>query len=166
MIILGIDPGTADMGWGVVEKTQSPKSKTQNNVRYVDHGVIQTTPDESRGKRLFFLKEEIIRLIKEYGVEEVGAEKIFFNINKKTAISVSQALGAVHIAAAEVDIPVFEYNALEAKLLITGYGRSGKKVVQEEIRKRLGMEKHPTPVHAADALAIAICHIEKNGIKS
>lgn len=162
MIILGIDPGTAEMGWGVIE-SQKSKIKNRNvGVKYVGHGVIKTPSTDSQGDRLSSLKEEIVRLVGEYKVGEVAAEKIFFNINKKTAISVSQALGVVHLAAAEVSVPIYEYNALEAKRLLTGYGRADKKVVQIEVKKRLRLKKHPTPVHASDALAIALCHVCKN----
>lgn len=173
MIVLGIDPGTAKMGWGIVRKVsakggsafggKSSKSKVQSpGAQYVAHGLIKTPSADSRGRRLSCLRCEVERLLKEHEVAEVAVEKIFFNINKKTAISVSQALGIVHLAAADMGIPVFEYNALAVKRLLTGYGRADKKVVQLEIKKRLRLKKHPTPVHAADALAVALCHILKN----
>jgi crossover junction endodeoxyribonuclease RuvC len=156
MVILGIDPGTAKMGWGILRNSGSGKRR---KIHYVSHGVIETPSTHSRGRRLSSLRREVASLIKKYQVEEVAAEKIFFNINKKTAIKVSQALGVVHLAAAEKKIPITEYNALRAKLLLTGHGRADKKVVQKEVKKRLGLKKPPTPVHAADALAIALCHL-------
>jgi crossover junction endodeoxyribonuclease RuvC len=157
MVILGIDPGMAQMGWGVVQQT-----KSNPLVKHIDHGLIQTSPNDTTGKRLSFLKRDVIQLLKIHEVDEVVAEKIFFNVNKRSAISVGQALGVVHLAAAEADLPVYEYNALEAKLLIAGHGRADKKVVQKAIKKELRLKKNPTPVHAADALAIALCHILKN----
>jgi crossover junction endodeoxyribonuclease RuvC len=167
MITLGIDPGIAQMGWGIIEQTAGrklkAKGKGENSIKHVDHGLLQTPSTDPQGVRLAFLKQEIERLIKEFAVGEVTVEKIFFNINKKTAISVSQSLGIVHLAAAESDIPVYEYNALEAKRLVTGYGRADKKDIQKEIKKRLRLKKKPTPVHAADALAIAFCHLIRNG---
>lgn len=168
MIVLGIDPGTAKMGWGVVEKKKrkgrNKKRRSQSSkvsIRYVAHGMLKTPSSESKGKRLASLKREVGQLLREYQVDEIAAEKVFFNINKKSAISVSQALGTVHLVAAELNVPIYEYNALEAKLLIAGHGRADKKFVQKEIKKRLRLKKHPTPVHAADALAVACCHILK-----
>lgn len=169
MVILGIDPGTAKMGWGIVKKQQiKGKDKKKHSrgskvsIKHIDHGMIKTPSTDPKGKRLASLKQGVGQLLKEYKVDEVVAEKIFFNINKKSAISVSQALGVVHLAAAELNIPVYEYNALEAKRLITGYGRADKKVVQKELKKKLRLKKHPTPVHVADALAVAYCHILKD----
>lgn len=172
MIVLGIDPGTAKMGWGIIKHQKSKSSakggstsggKKQNlGIKHIGHGLIKTPSSETVGRRLTTLKQEVGQLLREHEVDEVAVEKIFFNINKKSAIRVAQALGVVHLAASELDIPVYEYNALEAKLLIAGHGRADKKVVQLEMKKRLRLKKHPTPVHAADALAVALCHILKN----
>lgn len=162
MIILGIDPGTAQMGWGIVEN-RKPRGKTKNAVKHINHGLIKTSSDRSTGERLSSLKQEVVRLVKEYGVGEIVAERIFFNINKKSAINVSQALGVVHMAANDFNIPIYEYNALEAKRVIAGYGRADKKDIQKEMKKRLRLKKNPTPVHAADALAVALCHLIRNG---
>lgn len=168
MIVLGIDPGTAQMGWGIVQLTanskqrtagRKPKAVSRKLIKYIDHGMIKTPSTDSRGKRLSCLRCEVEKLLREYEVDEVVVEKIFFNINKRSAISVGQALGIVHLAAAELEIPVYEYNALEVKLFIAGHGRADKKVVQKEMKKRLRLKKHPTPVHASDALATALCHI-------
>ncbi|PJC22478.1 crossover junction endodeoxyribonuclease RuvC [candidate division WWE3 bacterium CG_4_9_14_0_2_um_filter_48_10] len=164
MIILGIDPGTAKMGWGIIQYQKSqPKAgpPRAEKIKHLGHGLIKTPSSDSIGKRLAVLKEEVEHLLKEHKVDEVVVEKIFFNINKRSAISVGQALGIVHLAAAEFDIPVYEYNSLEVKLLLAGYGRADKKVVQKEMKRRLRLKKHPTPVHAADALAAAFCHILK-----
>lgn len=176
MIVLGIDPGTAKMGWGIIKKQKTNLSarakrgegcrsrKGKISIKYIDHGTIKTPSADPKGRRLVSIKQKVDHLIREYEIDEIAAEKIFFNINKRSAISVSQALGIVHLVAAEQDIPVYEYNALEVKLLLAGYGRADKKIVQTKIKRRLRLKKHPTPVHAADALAVALCHIlKRNG---
>ncbi len=166
MIVLGIDPGTAMMGWGIVKEGGRKKGEKRTPrkppILHVEHGIIRTKPDDPKGERLTILKGKVGRLLREYKVDAVVAEKIFFNINKRSAISVSQALGIVHLAASEVNLPVYEYNALEVKLSIAGYGRADKKTVQKLMQKKLGMKKHPTPFHAADALAVAYYHLLKN----
>lgn len=161
MIILGIDPGTADMGWGIVERQKATSKKQMAGVKHVDHGVIQTSPDEPLSKRLVVIKREVEDLVDRHSVDEIVIERVVFNVNKKSAISVAQSYGVVMLLAGERDLPVYEYNALEAKLHLTGYGRADKKVVQLAIKKQLKLKEHPTPVHAADALAIALCHIIK-----
>lgn len=155
MIILGIDPGTAEMGWGIVEQDKRLEA------RYVDHGVIKTSPEEPLSKRLVIIKRSVEDLVDNHQVDEIVIERVVFNVNKKSAISVAQSYGVVLLLAGERDLPVFEYNALEAKLHLTGYGRSDKKIVQQAIKRHLHLKEHPTPVHAADALAIALCHLIK-----
>ncbi|MEX1061628.1 MAG: crossover junction endodeoxyribonuclease RuvC [Patescibacteria group bacterium] len=159
MITLGIDPGTAQMGWGIVER----KDGTGKNpkISYVRHGMITTPSTDHLSKRLVVIKHDVEELVLANDVDEIVIERVVFNVNKKSAISVAQAYGVVMLLAGERDIPVYEYNALEAKLELTGHGRAEKKDVQASLKKMFKMEKHPTPVHAADALAIAICHIVK-----
>ncbi len=157
MIILGIDPGTAEMGWGIV-KVQDRKPCA---VCHVDHGMIKTPSEEPLAKRLVTIKRAVEGLVKKHSVSEIVIERVVFNVNKSSAISVAQAYGVILLLAGEKDLPVHEYNALEAKLIIAGHGRADKKVVQSAIKKRLRLKEIPTPVHAADALAIALCHIEK-----
>lgn len=162
MIILGIDPGTAEMGWGIVEQDKKLKIKDKRlEARYVDHGVIKTSPEEPLSKRLVIIKRGVEDLVDDHAVDEIVIERVVFNVNKKSAISVAQSYGVVMLLAGERDLPVFEYNALEAKLYLTGYGRSDKKIVQQAIKRHLHLKEHPTPVHAADALAIALCHLSK-----
>ncbi len=161
MIILGIDPGTAEMGWGIVESKESKETPKKWKVKYRDHGMIKTPSDEPLSKRLVTIKRGVEHLVKEHGVEEIVIERVVFNVNKRSAISVAQAYGVILLLAGEQDLPVHEYNALEAKLVVAGHGRADKKVVQQAIKKRLRLKEHPTPVHAADALAIALCYIEK-----
>jgi len=159
MIILGIDPGTAEMGWGVVEVGGAKGAGRK--VKYVDHGMITTPSEEPLPKRLVTIKRGVEELVKEYKVSEIVIERVVFNVNKRSAISVAQAYGVILLLAGERNIPVYEYNALEAKFVVTGDGRADKKTVQQGIKKKLHLKKHPTPVHSADALAIALCHIEK-----
>lgn len=172
MIILGIDPGTAEMGWGIIERrtvnrkqrtvrTEPAVSREPSAVRYVSHGMIKTPPNEPLSKRLVTIKREVEHLVKEYGVEEIVIERVVFNVNKRSAISVAQAYGVILLLAGERNLPVHEYNALEVKLVIAGDGRADKKVVQKAIKKHLRLKEQPTPVHATDALAIALCHVEK-----
>lgn len=162
MIILGIDPGTAQMGWGIV-RNQKPKGQKQKVVKYVDHGSIKTSPKEPLSRRLLVIKKRVEELVNQYQVSEIIIERVVFNVNKRSAISVAQSYGVIHLLAGEKGLPVHEYNALEAKLRIGGHGRADKKVVQQAVKKRLRLKEIPTPVHAADALAIALCHVEKNG---
>ncbi len=162
MIVLGIDPGTAAMGWGIIERRKAKGKGREISTKYVGHGAIKTPSTDSLSKRLVTIKRGVERLVKEYGVEEIVIERVVFNANKRSAISVAQAYGVILLLAGEKNLPVHEYNALEAKLVMTGHGRSDKKVVQQEIRKRLHLKETPTPVHAADALAIALCHVEKS----
>ena len=161
MIILGIDPGTAQMGWGIVEKKKAAGKSQKDRIKYVNHGMIKTSSKELLSKRLLIIKRGVEELVNENKVEEIVIERVFFNVNKRSAISVAQSYGVILLLAGERDIPVYEYNALEAKLLLAGHGRADKKLVQLALKKKLRLKKHPTPVHSADALAIAVCHIEK-----
>jgi len=163
MIILGVDPGTAEMGWGII-KSKKSKGKNKGAVKYVDHGMIRTSSEDPLPERLLLIKEGIGRLLGDRKIDEVVIERLVFNVNKKSAISVAQAYGVVMLAAAELGIPVYEYNALEAKYRLTGNGRADKKIVQQEVKKRLHLKQCPTPNHAADALAIALCHVFKNNV--
>ena len=157
MIILGIDPGTAEMGWGIINRGD----KRGKAVKYVNHGMIKTSSEDPLSKRLVIIKRGVEKLVDEHDVEEIVIERVVFNVNKRSAISVAQSYGVIMLLAGERDLPVYEYNALEAKLYVAGHGRADKKVVQLAIKKQLHLKEYPTPVHAADALAIALCHIIK-----
>jgi crossover junction endodeoxyribonuclease RuvC len=128
---------------------------------YVDHGSIKTSPKEPLSRRLLTIKRGVEELVDEHEVSEIVIERVVFNVNKRSAISVAQSYGVILLLAGERDLPVYEYNALEAKLYIAGHGRADKKVVQKAVKKHLKLKEHPTPVHASDALAIALCHIKK-----
>lgn len=154
MIILGIDPGTATTGFGLI-KTSSKK------VTLIDFGCIKTPSGEEMPKRLLQLRRELKRLVKEFKPQEMIIERLFFNTNAKTAMTVGQARGVVMLVAAETKVPIFEYTALEAKLELTGYGRSDKKEVEKAVKKHLRIRRKIKPDDAADALAVAICHVKK-----
>ena len=128
--------------------------------------MIKTSSEDPLSKRLVIIKRGVEKLVDEHDVEEIVIERVVFNVNKRSAISVAQSYGVIMLLAGERDLPVYEYNALEAKLYVAGHGRADKKVVQLAIKKQLHLKEHPTPVHAADALAIALCHIIKTAQKS
>ena len=156
MSILGIDPGTAILGWGIVEKLDKGFSP-------VAYDCIRTSPEEEMPVRLLRLRRGLRKVVREFEPGAIVVERLFFNTNAKTAISVGQARGVVMLVAAEYRLPFFEYTALEAKFALTGYGRSKKAQVQEEVARRLGLPGKIKSDDAADALAIAICHLLKNG---
>lgn len=154
MVILGIDPGTATTGFGII-KTASKK------VRLVEFGCIKTEAGEDMSKRLLKLRKELKKLIKEFQPRTMVIERLFFNTNAKTAMTVGQARGVVMLVAAECRLPVFEYTALQAKLALTGYGRADKKEVEKAVKRELKVRRRIKPDDAADALAVAICHVKK-----
>jgi len=151
MRILGIDPGTATTGFGVVDREY-------NNCKAVDYGIIETTPDLDMPERLKRIHEGICWLIEEYQPDELVVEELFFNRNVTTAITVGQARGVVLLAAAQHNIPTSEYTPMQVKQAITGYGGADKKQVQMMVKNILKLATIPRPDDAADALAIAVCH--------
>lgn len=167
MIILGIDPGTASTGWGVIKKNKIKENKKKRCSAYdcIQYGCIKTPMEMIMPKRLLLLKKELKRIIKLYKPDCLVIEKLFFGANSKTAMSVGQARGVVMVTAAELNLPLFEYQGLQVKFTLTGYGRSDKKKIQQSVKKYLGLLKKPKSDDAADALAVAICHTIKNGDK-
>ncbi|MBX3029212.1 MAG: crossover junction endodeoxyribonuclease RuvC [Chloroflexi bacterium] len=150
MIVLGIDPGTARMGYGLVERDGS-------RLRSVDHGCIETVPDRALPERLLFLHQAVTELIAEHAPQVVGVERLFFNKNVQTAFAVGQARGVVLLAAAQAGLPVYEYGPHEVKMAVTGYGKAPKDQVQRMVQMILGLASLPRPDDAADALAVAVC---------
>lgn len=150
MIVLGIDPGTAMTGYGIVERTGS-------TLRAIDYGCIETTPAWTLPQRLMAIHEVITALIETHRPELVAVERLFFSKNVQTAFAVGQARGAVLLTAAQHGLPVFEYGPQEVKMAVTGYGRAQKAQVQRMVQVVLGMAVLPRPDDAADALAVAIC---------
>ncbi len=154
MISLGIDPGTATTGYGVV--------KSENNsFSCLDYGVITTDKTLPPSRRLFSLSREILSLIKEYSPSVVGIESLYFFKNLKTVIPVSQAKGVIMVMVEGENIPLYEFTPLEVKMSITGYGRADKNQIQEMTRIILNLKEKPHPDDAADGLAIAICGLNK-----
>jgi crossover junction endodeoxyribonuclease RuvC len=150
LIVLGIDPGTAATGYGIVERSGS-------RLRMVDYGCFETLSTDELPHRLLLIHQAVSGLIAEHQPELVGVERLFFNRNVQTAFAVGQARGVVLLAAAEAGVPVFEYGPHEVKMAVTGYGRADKAQVQRMVQVVLGMDVLPKPDDAADALAVAIC---------
>lgn len=156
MIILGIDPGTASVGFGVINKIQNLKSKTLNKFRCLDYGVIQTSPDFAAPERLKKINNELSKLIKKYQPKALTIESLFFFRNFKTAIPVSQASGVILLTAAKNNLPVYQFTPLQVKLAITGFGWSEKKIVQKRVESLLKLKEKIKSDDAADALAVAL----------
>lgn len=150
MKILGIDPGTATTGFGIVEKKQS-------KLISVDYGVISTPKELDMSNRLLILYEDIKEIIDHYKPDIIAVEQLFFARNVTTAITVGQARGVVLLAAQKADLKIIEFTPLQVKQSVTGYGQATKKQVQEMVKKILDLSQIPKPDDAADALAIAIC---------
>jgi crossover junction endodeoxyribonuclease RuvC len=150
VIVLGIDPGTAMTGYGVVERTGSA-------LRLVDYGCIQTPASDPLPQRLLQIQLALEALISLHNIELVGVERLFFNKNVQTAFAVGQARGVVLLLAAQHGLPVVEFGPHEVKMAVTGYGRAPKDQVQKMVQVILRMTTLPRPDDAADALAVAIC---------
>src|ERR671926_269146 len=149
--ILGIDPGTATMGGGVIRQEG-------NRLRYVQHGTVTTPPAWEMPRRLGRLFDGVTELIEGYRPETVAVEELFFNTNVTTAITVGQARGVALLAAYKAGVGVAEYTPLQVKQAITSYGRAEKRQMQEMVKTLLNLREIPKPDDAADGLAIAICH--------
>ncbi len=151
MIILGIDPGYALIGYGVI-------SYDSGRFKTVNFGAITTPSDMEFPARLEVIHRDMNQLFKEFKPDALSIEKLFFNTNTTTAIDVAQARGVILLAAQSNNVPVFEYTPLQVKSAVTGFGRAEKSQVMEMTRSLLGLSKVPKPDDTADALAIAICH--------
>lgn len=151
MKILGIDPGSGIIGFGLVERLKTPK--------LLDAGIIRTTIGDGDASRLVELYEGMKELIEELKPDVASVEKLFFAQNVTTAMKVSQARGVILLAIAESKIPVYEYTPLQIKMAMTGYGRATKAQVQEMVRVQLGLKNKPKPDDCADALAAALTHM-------
>jgi crossover junction endodeoxyribonuclease RuvC len=150
---LGIDPGTAIMGFGVVE------SACGGSLHAVEYGVLSTSSSDPLPARLRSLYSGLSRLLAAHKPDAVAVESLFFNANVRTALAVGHARGVALLAAAEAEVAVFEYSPQQVKGAVVGYGRASKEQVQLMIRTLLALETIPRPDDAADALAIAICHM-------
>jgi crossover junction endodeoxyribonuclease RuvC len=155
MLILGIDPGLALMGYGLIQADG-------DNLAAIDFGVISTPAGENIANRLSTIYSKLTALIERYNPVEVAIEN-FIAKNLRTALMVGQARGVAVLAAAEKGLPVYDYTPLMVKQQVTGYGKGSKMQVQQMVKLQLELDNIPQPDDAADALAIAICHIQQSG---
>jgi len=151
MIFMGVDPGTAITGYGVVEQLG-------NRYRLLEYGVIRSSKESDTASRLNQVFSGINRVIENNKPDHVAVEELFFNKNAKTALVVGQARGVIILASHLQGLPVFEYTPLQVKQAVVGYGRAEKQQVQYMVKAILNLGELPKPDDAADALAIAICH--------
>lgn len=151
MRILGIDPGYAIVGWGVVDADRG-------RMKAVDYGAITTDAHTLFETRLLSVYEEMLALLEKANPDVLAIETLFFTTNQKTAIYVAQARGVILLAATQKGVPVYEYSPMQVKLAVAGYGKAVKKQVQEMTRRLLALPAVPKPDDTADALAMAICH--------
>jgi len=149
VIVLGIDPGTAALGYGIVESTRG-------RLREIDHGCLETSPDTAMPERLLAVHSLVAELIGLHQPAVIAVERLFFSRNAQTALGVGQARGVVLLAAAQRGVPVREATPNEVKSAIAGYGAADKEQVQRMVQVVLGMADRPRPDDAADALAIAV----------
>ena len=156
MIILGIDPGYAIVGWGVIECSGS-------KIKTLGYGSIQTPAGMATEDRLCAVYGELKDIINKYKPDQMAIEELFWNTNQKTGIRVSEARGVILLCGRMHGLKIFEYTPLQVKQAVVGYGRAEKKQVISMVTMLLGLEKPPKPDDTADALAIAICHGHSGG---
>ena len=158
MLILGIDPGSAIVGWGLVRYERG---------RFipVDFGAITTPAGMPFGRRLDRIYEDLGLILSRYSPDAAAVEKLYFQSNKTTAIDVAQARGVTLLALEKRGVPVFEYTPMQVKSAVTGYGQAQKPQVMEMIKRLLRLKAVPKPDDTANALAIAICHAQYGGIQ-
>ena len=152
MIVLGIDPGTAITGYGLV-------GEEDGQAVAMAYGAITTPSDLPLPERLKLLQRDLAEVIERHQPEQAAVEQLFFNKNVRTALAVGHARGVVLLTLAQAGVPIYEYTPLEVKQAVTGSGRADKAQVQQMIKLLLGLSKVPKPDDVADALAIAVCHL-------
>jgi crossover junction endodeoxyribonuclease RuvC len=150
--VLGIDIGTAITGWSIV-------SKIGSGYKVLDYGVVRTGAEQPMCLRLKDIYDSIIKIIEDYGPNHLAIEDIFFFKNQKTVIKVGQARGVVILAGMNKGLEVFDYTPLQVKQSVAAYGRASKQQVQSMVKAILSLKQIPKPDDAADALAIAVCHL-------
>lgn len=158
MFVLGIDPGLSTTGYGLV-------ASEGVRLRAVAAGAIRTAPSLPDAPRLAELFADLEALLVQYHPDEVALEQVFVNRNLQTATAVGRAVGVVLLAAARAQVPVFEYTPSAVKMAVTGSGDAAKDRVQALVARRLGLTAAPRPADAADALAVAICHLQSAGLR-
>lgn len=156
MVVFGIDPGYAIVGWGAV-------SFQANTYKALGFGSVETQAHADFNARLEYIYNELYTILKRCRPDALAIERLYFQNNQKTAIKVAQARGVTLLAAQQLKIPIFEYTPLQVKTAVTGYGKAKKPQVMEMTRRLLNLSEVPKPDDTADALAIAICHIQAAG---
>jgi crossover junction endodeoxyribonuclease RuvC len=156
VVILGIDPGVATVGFGLISESGGIPAPMR-------HGVITTRAGARLALRLAQIHDDVSELIAAFKPDAIAVEELFFNTNLKTAIAVAQGRAAVILAGEKNAVPMYEYTPLQVKKAIAGYGRASKKQMMDMVRRLLSMQEVPKPDDAADALAIAICHARTKG---
>lgn len=151
MIVLGIDPGFAIVGYGIIEYKNS-------NYRVIEYGSITTKAGERLSARLKKISEDLVDIISKYNIEVAAVESLFFNTNTKTAINVAEARGVILCTLEKAGIEISEYTPLQVKQALVGYGRADKLQMKEMVKRFLKLEKMPRLDDTTDALAMAICH--------
>ena len=152
MLVLGIDPGTAITGYGLVHEQD-------DGLSLVECGVVTTPSSQPLPERLQTIYRGLSDVIRKFEPEEAAVEELFFSRNVRTALSVGQARGVALLALVDAGLPIYEYKPLEVKQAVAGYGGADKQQVQEMVRMLLNLERVPQPDDAADAVAVAVCHI-------
>jgi len=158
MIIIGIDPGTATTGYGII-RAKNLKRKTRDNFKCLDYGVIKTSSTLAPAERLKIINNGLGKLITKHQPKVLAVENVFFFKNLKTAMPVSQAKGVILLTAAKKGIPVCEFSPLQIKMVVTGSGKAEKIQVQKKIKSLFRLKAIPKPDDAADALAIALTYV-------
>lgn len=151
MIILGIDPGTAIMGYGLIEQKG-------HNLSALDYSCWRTPAHTPLAERLLMLYEQIAPYLRLHTPDHIAVEELFFNRNTTTALAVGHARGVVLLAGAQQGLPIYEYTPLQVKQAVVGYGKAEKNQVQQMVKGLLSLDEIPKPDDTADALAVAICH--------
>lgn len=159
MLVLGIDPGIGTTGYGVVGED------ARGDVALVTYGAIETPPGAPMPERLQRLYNELTAILREYQLDSVAVEQLFFGRNVTTAIMVGQARGVALLAAAQSGLSVYEYKPAEVKQALSGYGNADKRQMQEMVKLLLHLDHIPRPDDAADAVAIAVCHLHSQRLR-
>jgi len=159
MIILGVDPGTARTGYGIIEAKG-------NRIKTIKYGIIETSKDTPPAERLEFIHKDILRVIKRYKPGVMAIEKLFFSKNAKTAMSVGEARGVILLAAMLQNVEIYEYTPPQVKMALTGYGRAEKNQIGQMVKLLLKLKEVPRPDDVADALAICVCHASSSKMKT
>lgn len=156
MVVFGIDPGYAIVGWGAI-------SFKSNVYKTLGYGSVETNAQTDFNQRLEYIYDEIYNVLNRCRPDALAIEKLYFQSNQKTAIMVAEARGVILLSAQKLKIPIFEYTPLQVKTAVTGYGRAKKPQVMEMTKRLLHLSEVPKPDDTADALAIAICHTQAFG---